>query len=97
MPKAPTDNPGPCVEASGIGNGNCYFVDSEHSNSWRLLRIINEQENLAYVEYDNTFKFNATSPSGEGLQFYELYDLNTDVYQVVRLCIGKRTRTTTKR
>ena len=24
-----------CVESENVGDGNCYFVDSTHSNSWR--------------------------------------------------------------
>ena len=29
-----------CVESTGVGDGNCYFVDSTHSNSWRQLRQV---------------------------------------------------------
>ena len=39
-----------CTEATGVGNGDCYFVDSTHSNNWRNLRINNKDENLAYIE-----------------------------------------------
>ena len=74
-----------CVEATGVGDGNCYFVDSTHSNSWRALRIINSTMNVQYIEYDPTWHFNVTDPSGAGLQHYELYDLNTDKYQVKNL------------
>ncbi len=35
-----------------------------------------------YIEYDPSFAFNTTDPSGAGLQFYELYDLTADEYQV---------------
>eukprot|EP00730_Choanoeca_flexa_P017630 TRINITY_DN8513_c0_g1_i1.p1 TRINITY_DN8513_c0_g1~~TRINITY_DN8513_c0_g1_i1.p1 ORF type:complete len:564 (+),score=126.97 TRINITY_DN8513_c0_g1_i1:170-1693(+) len=71
-----------CKEANETGAGECYFIDSTHSNSWRLLRIMTEEENLAYIEYDPKWKFEATSPVGEGLQFYELYNVTADPYQV---------------
>ena len=28
---------GGCNESTGIGDGNCYFVDSTHSNNWRQV------------------------------------------------------------
>lgn len=62
--------------------GNCYFVDSTFSNSWRELRIINSTMNISYIEYDPAFEFVTNSSSGEGLQYYELYDVSEDVYQV---------------
>lgn len=71
---------------------------------------MNANENITYVEYDPHWKFNATDPTGGGLQWYgpkilldatprakplmfnffhslfcrryELYDLNTDPYQM---------------
>ena len=46
-----------CVESEGIGDGNCWFVDSKHSNSWRQLRIMNDTMNWNYVEYDPAWKF----------------------------------------
>lgn len=46
-----------CKEANETGMGNCYFLDSVHSNNWRLLRIMNETDNLAYIEYDPAWKF----------------------------------------
>ena len=41
-----------------------------------MLRILTEEEDLAYVEYDSSWTWNATE-----LQFYELYDLAADPYQ----------------
>lgn len=35
-----------CKESTGVGDGNCYFVDSTHSNTWRALRILNATHNL---------------------------------------------------
>lgn len=74
-----------CVESSGVGDGECYFVDSTHSNSWRALRILNHQDNLQYIEYDPDFTFNATDATGAGLQFYELYDISKDPYQMTNI------------
>jgi hypothetical protein len=37
---------------------------------------------LAYTEYDPNWKFKATNPRGDGLQFYELYNISVDPYQV---------------
>lgn len=58
-----------CVEANGTGAGNCYFIDSVASNTWRLLRIMNSNENTAYIEYDPTWQFRASDPTGAGLQW----------------------------
>jgi hypothetical protein len=49
-----------------------------------MLRIINADEDLAYVEYDHTWKFNASS-DGSGLQWYELYDVAKDPYQMTNI------------
>lgn len=80
-PRGPS-NPAECVEEPGLGNGTCWFVDSTHSNTWRALRILNDRENLQYVEYDPEFEFRASDATGAGLQHYELYDLNKDPYQL---------------
>ena len=61
-----------CTESNITGGGNCYFVDSLHSNSWRLLRINNADENIAYIEYDPSYEWVTTDDMGSGLQFYEL-------------------------
>ena len=39
-----------CKEGTGVGDGNCYFVDSTHSNNYRALRVINSTDNLIYIE-----------------------------------------------
>merc|ERR1711997_76049 len=80
MPRGPSGKVKECVESSGIGDGKCYFVDSKHSNSWRALRIIRDGENLQYVEYDPTWKFNVAS-----MQHYELYDVDKDPYQMTNI------------
>jgi len=67
-----------CVESENISDGNCYFVDSEHSNSWRALRIINETMNVQYVEYDRDWAFENVST----IQHFELYDVDADPYQM---------------
>ncbi|EDQ84767.1 uncharacterized protein MONBRDRAFT_29950 [Monosiga brevicollis MX1] len=73
-----------CIKSNGTGTGNCYFVDSTASNSWRMLRIISSTENTAYVEYDPSWQFKAAE-DGTGLQWYELYDLDQDPYQMHNL------------
>lgn len=77
MPRGINGSEGTCVEEEGVAAGQCYFVDSTHSNSWRAHRTVSATENTLYVEYDPTWSWNTTV-----LQHYELYDLNTDVYQM---------------
>jgi N-acetylglucosamine-6-sulfatase len=79
MPRSPDHVPAgaKCVETTGVGDGNCYFVDSTESNSWRSLRVINATHDFSYTEYDKTWKFN-----GSSIQFRELYDLKTDPFQM---------------
>lgn len=89
MPRGPGPNqPSTCHEASGVGTGNCYFVDSTHSNSWRQLRVLNATHNLNYIEYDSQWLFDATGPTGAGLQHYELYDVASDPYQMHNLYLS---------
>ena len=61
---------GACVESTGVGDGNCYFVDSKLSNNWRQLRIVGGDDgvDMSYVEYDPTWAFNDTA----AMQHYEL-------------------------
>jgi N-acetylglucosamine-6-sulfatase len=75
------DELGPgCPEATGVGNGTCYFVDSTHSNNWRQLRIVGGDDgvDMNYIEYDPNWLFNDTA----AMQHYELYDVSQDKYQV---------------
>ena len=81
----PNTKPEDCVESDGVGDGNCWFADSEHSNTWRQLRIMNETMNWNYIEYDPTWKFEAKDESGAGLQYYELYDVAADPYQMANI------------
>ena len=81
----PNTKPEDCVESEGVGDGNCWFVDSHLSNTWRQLRIMNETMNWNYVEYDPSWKFEASDESGAGLQHYELYDVTEDPYQMKNL------------
>ena len=74
-----------CVESTGVADGNCYFVDSTHSNTWRQLRIVNSSMNMNYIEYDSRWLFNGTGPTGAGMQHYELYDIAADPYQMKNL------------
>lgn len=88
MPNGPagTVNKTECVEANATGAGACYFVDSTHSNSWRNLRINNAVDgNVAYIEYDPMYAWITTDKMGGGLQFYELYDIEADPYQMTNL------------
>lgn len=79
MPRGPDDTKSKkCIESTGVGDGNCYFVDSTHSNSWRQLRVVNSSMNINYIEYDPDFKFTAGVP----LQHYEMYDQQADPYQM---------------
>ena len=74
----PTDNH-TCVERDGVGDGECYYVDSTHSNSWRSLRVLNATHDLTYVEYDPSWTF------APPLQHRELYDNAADPYQLKSL------------
>jgi N-acetylglucosamine-6-sulfatase len=80
-PKRGPNNPSPfkqaCNESDGVGDGNCWFLDSTQSNSWRQLRVMNATMNWNYVEYDPLWNFD-TFP----LQHYELYDVSKDPYQM---------------
>jgi len=66
-----------CKESAGVGDGNCYFVDSSYSNSWRALRVLNETHNFQYVEYDAAWAF-----KDQPFQHYELYHLISDPFQL---------------
>ena len=74
----PTDNH-TCVERDGVGDGECYYVDSTQSNSWRSLRVLNATHDLTYVEYDPNWTF------APPLQHRELYDNAADPYQLKSL------------
>eukprot|EP00040_Diaphanoeca_grandis_P034069 m.209824 g.209824 ORF g.209824 m.209824 type:complete len:684 (+) comp33051_c0_seq1:81-2132(+) len=91
MPRGPSEDPGTCIEGNQTGTGNCYFVDSKLSNSWRVLRIINAQENIAYVEYDPTFEWVSSDNKGTGLQYFELYDVAADPYQMSNMYFSNTT------
>ena len=43
---------------------------------------MNDTMNWSYVEYDPKWEFNVTDESGLGLQHYELYDVDNDLYQI---------------
>lgn len=36
--------------AGSVGQGQCYFVDSQHSNNWIAIRVRNSTHNFVYVE-----------------------------------------------
>mmetsp|Transcript_26512 Transcript_26512/g.57467 ORF Transcript_26512/g.57467 Transcript_26512/m.57467 type:complete len:127 (-) Transcript_26512:24-404(-) len=74
-PKSPTG-----AKTCKEGTGNCWFIDSTNSNSYRALRVINGTSNLLYAEFDSKWKFDET-----GLEFVELYDLNADPWQMDNL------------
>eukprot|EP00756_Hemistasia_phaeocysticola_P043841 Hpha_TRINITY_DN17415_c0_g1::TRINITY_DN17415_c0_g1_i1::g.85729::m.85729/K01137/GNS; N-acetylglucosamine-6-sulfatase len=79
MPRGPSGSVKSCNESDGIGDGNCYFVDSTHSNSWRALRVMNATHNTQYVEYDRTWTWTAEP------DFHELYNLDEDPYQLTNI------------
>ena len=62
MPRGPVGKVDKCVESAKVGGGNCYFVDSKHSNSWRALRILNGTHNMQYIEYGNNASHQAQAP-----------------------------------
>ena len=45
----------------------------------------NSTMNWNYLEYDPKWTFQASDPSGGGLQHYELYDISADPYQMHNL------------
>eukprot|EP01060_Flectonema_neradi_P001526 TRINITY_DN1090_c10_g1_i1.p1 TRINITY_DN1090_c10_g1~~TRINITY_DN1090_c10_g1_i1.p1 ORF type:complete len:537 (+),score=63.18 TRINITY_DN1090_c10_g1_i1:67-1677(+) len=80
IPRGPAGNVTNCVEATTVGGGNCYYIDSKTTNTWRALRILNATHNVQYIEYDYTWTFNSTS-----IQYHELYNLTQDPYQIKNL------------
>ncbi|ETO25475.1 hypothetical protein RFI_11666 [Reticulomyxa filosa] len=66
---------GPSTNPEGIP----YIVADLASNSYRGLRILNATQNWSYGEFVNTTWTNA---SLQYPNFYELYDLNTDPFQM---------------
>ena len=42
-------------------------------------------EDSTFIEYDPTWKFNVTDPTGAGLQHYEYYNNTADPYQLQNL------------
>jgi hypothetical protein len=72
MPTGPAGQVRDCVESNITGGGNCYFVDSLHSNSWRLLKVNNADENTAYIEYDPTYNWVTTDHMGSGSVLFPL-------------------------
>eukprot|EP00049_Salpingoeca_infusionum_P006613 m.109211 g.109211 ORF g.109211 m.109211 type:complete len:329 (-) comp13368_c0_seq3:1254-2240(-) len=75
-PRGPTNSTSTCSPSDVIGGGNCYMIDSTYSNTWRLLRTLNQTNNFAYIEYSP--KRNWTND----IIWYEYYDLNKDPYQL---------------
>ena len=59
--------------------GQTYMLDVLETGSWRALRIINETSNLAYMEFITWPWINSNI---ENPYFYELYDIDTDPYQI---------------
>eukprot|EP01060_Flectonema_neradi_P037647 TRINITY_DN763_c0_g2_i4.p1 TRINITY_DN763_c0_g2~~TRINITY_DN763_c0_g2_i4.p1 ORF type:complete len:530 (+),score=73.03 TRINITY_DN763_c0_g2_i4:45-1634(+) len=80
IPRGPAGSVSSCPEMNEVGSGVCYFVNSNISNTWRALRILNTTHNLQYIEYDHTWTWNSTS-----IEYHELYDLNNDEYQMTNL------------
>jgi len=57
------------------GGGPQYIYDTPQ-NQWRMLRVINETHDLAFVEWDPSYVFSNASVS-----FREFFDLRTDPWQ----------------
>ena len=56
-----------------------WYVNDEQSGNFRMLRILNATHNWMYSEFVN---WNWTKHDLENPEFYELYDLNLDPYQL---------------
>ena len=69
-----------CVEQNTTGTGNCYYVDSEKSNTFRSLRRLNETHNTTYVEYNSAWEWCPTCPIHR-----EYYNVTADPYQMHNL------------
>jgi N-acetylglucosamine-6-sulfatase len=50
----------------------------EPQNQWRMLRVINETHDIAYIEWDQDYVF-------DKVDFHEYYDLKTDPWQQVNI------------
>lgn len=70
-----------CVEGTTPGGGDCYMIDSKVSNTWRALRVVNATHDTQYIEYAAGGAWDWGAPP----QFYELYNLTADPYQMVNV------------
>lgn len=52
--KAPSNCP---LGNAELGNGRCYYVDDEKTNSFRALRVLNATHDLTYGEFDPAWTF----------------------------------------
>ena len=77
--------PGQIIGPKGENNdGQAWVQDSLEYNNWRLIRIINETDNLVYMEF---IKMNNRSDWSNNTilnnpYFHEFYDLADDPYQI---------------
>ncbi len=46
----------------GVGNGSCYFVDSQQSNNWLAMRVRNASHNYVYIESFGVRAMNTSTP-----------------------------------
>ena len=66
-----------------------WYVNDKVSGNFRVLRILNDSHNLMYAEFVN---FNWTYNDLQNPQFYELYDLNVDPYQLKNIYNDSQTQ-----
>ena len=67
---------------NGNAEGVEWKVNSKSGNNWRAIRILNSTHNWSYGEFIDR-EWNDTSKANPW--FYELYDLNSDYYQMTNL------------
>jgi N-acetylglucosamine-6-sulfatase len=53
-------------------------IYDEPQNQWRMLRVMNDTHNIAYMEWDQQYVF-------DKIDFHEYYDLKTDPWQQVNI------------
>ena len=75
--------PGIVIDPPGSNyQGLDWYIDNKTTNNWRMLRIINSTDNIAYGEF---IDYKWEQESKKNPMYYELYDMNNDFYQMNNL------------